>query len=354
MKGCSSFGTWADAVRGDLPPGDGFRAAVHARTCAKCTAALAEARRLHTALRSGLAAKASAEPPHEGHEDLLALATAIARREFPSTVWRCAECTEVMIASVDPEAAGPKTRRWVLPASSLAAAAAVLAFVWLGEPSEEWARVAGLRRGQAWLLPEELAVEVARTAERGALAAPRFELPTAPLDIERDPFLAEKAPRVVSPRWEVVRDRDPEFRFERAGGGPAEVVLLDGERRFVARFDVADGRGRLPKDAPRLARGATYYWKVNARDGDDVHASAYAGFTVLAEADEARCGAWRSRARGSPFLRAVAAERCGFYTEASAAFDEAARAEEARAVVAPLAEEIRRRQGIEAGDAGRR
>jgi hypothetical protein len=53
-------------------------------------------------------------------------------------------------------------------------------------------------------------------------------------------------------------------------------------------------------------------------------------------------------------VRAVAAERCGFYTEAAAAFDEAARTAEAREVAAPLAEEIRRRQGIEAGDARRR
>lgn len=357
MSGCVDLGGWVSSVRGEIPGADGFRAAFHLAGCAACRRELDEARRMLNALAPGPVRDAKA---HDEHEDLVALAAAIARREFPPGAWRCEECVDILLASIEStrEIAGeaatpPLTLRprpraaWLWIAGGVAAAAAVLGFVAFTAPAQDWARAAGLCRFQVWRLPGRVAGDVQRIASGGALAPPRFVLPSGPIDIERDPEVQPTAPRTVSPRWETSLDVRPEFRFS-GTGGRAEVFLLDGNRKFLWSA-TSDEAGRMPFPATEsaLARGATYYWKVNLLDDERVRASAYAGFTVLGDDEAEPCRADLARASSARFVEAVVAERCGLYTRAAQAFDAAARSIDEPALATRLARELRLRQGLE-------
>jgi hypothetical protein len=239
-------------------------------------------------------------------------------------------------------------------AGSLAAAAAVVfAFFALAPPEQDWARTAGLRRLQMWRLPAQVAENVRRVASGGALAAPRFTLPSGPIEVERDPELTPTAPRTESPRWETALDARPEFRWS-GSGGRAEVFVLDSERKFLWSAE-SDEPGRLPfpATAEPLQRGATYYWKVNLLDDERVRPSAYAGFTVLSAEEAEKCRADLERAASAAFVEAVVAERCGLYTRAAQSFEAAAGSSTDPALATRLARELRLRQGLEE-DAGPR
>jgi hypothetical protein len=359
MSRCLDLSAWTGVVRGDVPDREGFRVALHLLECGACRSQLHEARRIVQALAPPVP---HAERVHDEHEDLAALAEALARREIPAGAWSCEACVELLLASLesirDPErgaapslAFPPPARRsrpaWFWFAGSLAAAAAaVFALFAFAPPGPGWARAAGLRRIQVWRLPAEVAEDVRRVASGGGLTTPRFTLPSGPLEVERDPEWTPTAPRIVSPRWETALEARPEFRWS-GMDAHAEVFLLDAERKFLwsAASDEA-GRMPFPATAAPLVAGATYYWKVNLLGDEQVHASAYAGFTVLNDEEAARCRADLERAGSAPFVEGVVAERCGLYTRAATAFDAAARSI-GNPAAARLARELRQRQGLE-------
>lgn len=357
MSRCPGFGEWTSILRDGLPVREGYEAAAHLLRCDACRTALADARRLTAGLRGIVGHEPTQPRAHLVHDDWGALAAAIARREFPPEAWACEDCTELLAASIgstssDETRMRPRTSRtWARPvwlASALAAAGLVAAVLALGSPSQPWARAAGLRRGQLWLLPASLQADVERAVSSGQIAPPRFTLPDSLPEMERDSISAGPVPRALSPRWETVRDPRPEFRWSGTDVARAEVFLLDEQRRFLRSFQAGgQGRSEYPLGEPALTPGATYYWKVNLLGGVDIRPSAFVGFTVLAVDESRDCDRGLARASGSEFVEAVVAERCGLYSRAAAAFDRAAERALDREIAERLAREIRRRQGLD-------
>lgn len=193
--------------------------------------------------------------------------------------------------------------------------------LWFAPADEGWAAQLQLSRGERWAMGAELRGAVAAAVDEGRLSAPAFEIPEAPLRLERDDFRGD-APRVAYPRWERVRDGRPTFRWDSEASGRFEVVLLDQARRVVwsRAVEQATSLG-YPDDEAPLDPGATYYWKVNREVDGRLLASAYAGLRPLAPAERSTLVAELRRAGGAPFVRGVVLDRHGLYAEAQRSFE---------------------------------
>ncbi len=359
MTNYFEFGFWADALRGDVGVEEGRRAARHLGECPECRNDLAEARTLDRGLS---AAAGGAQRPHGEHEDLLVLAVAVDRGAIPAEVWTCAECTELVVATlrgsppaVVSEIGARRARnrtRWLVPVAAGALAAGLAGFAFRSEPAEGWARSAGLRRGQVWLLPAEISTAVESAVSSGVLAPPRFDAPVHVSEVEREQPASVVAPLLLFPRWEAVREPRPGFRWTPAPEGDTELILLDGEKKFL--WSQAGGPSGIgfPATEAALVPGGTYFWKVNRGTDGTLTASPYAGFTVLSIDEARRCDARLDDARGLPFVEGIVAESCGMYTRAAAALEEAARHLREPELALKLAREVHRRQGLDPHPSG--
>lgn len=87
---------------------------------------------------------------------------------------------------------------------------------------------------------------------------------------------------LVSPSRTNVANRHPVFRWMPVDGAKSyEVKLLNRDERVIWSSTVTASRTEYPGNAEDLQWGSRYFWRVAARDGDDVVAEAGSWFKLL-------------------------------------------------------------------------